>query len=92
MDCYDQILDLYGKREELQESQLVIGQILISLMRDLNEPSNYLRVRNCLILFLNLFFNFEAPDHYHKKGKSSMNLSKIERKNYMDLLSGEFCN
>ena len=91
-DCYDKILEEFGRNEDFKKAQAWIGQVLIQLMDDLNDPSNYLRIRNCLILLLNLFYDYSGPDHYHKKGKSSSDLSLQEKQQFLNLLREEFNN
>ena len=66
---------------------------LISLMKDLDkEISNAIRVRNCLLLLVNLCFNPESPDFSYNKGKSPRELSKDETFEMHELLRCEFNN
>jgi len=48
-----------------------------------------LRVKNCLLLVLNLFFNLESPDILYNKGKSSKDLSNKERSQMCDAIRME---
>ncbi len=86
-DCLDEILDIYGN------SEVNRYKILISLMKDLDkELSNAIRVRNCLLLLINLFFNPESPDYAYNKGKSPPELSQYEKHEMLELLRCEFHN
>ena len=58
-------------------------------MREFSTHPNYLRIRNCLLLLVNLFFDKEHPDHYHTKGNSSKNLSKHDRLQFEKLIRKE---
>ena len=91
MDCLDKILDFYNNRdtEELRNIRVRLGKILIKLMDDLKDPVNLDRVQNCLILLINLFFDIESPDHYHRQGKSSKELTKDELDKLNELLLKE---
>ena len=86
-DCFDKILDIYTN------SEVKRYKALIKLMKDLDkEISNAIRVRNCLILLVNLCFNPEAPDYAYNKGKSPQELSQQERVEMQELLRCEFNN
>ncbi|MFX0188353.1 MAG: hypothetical protein ACFE8A_11530 [Candidatus Hodarchaeota archaeon] len=91
MDCIDKILDFYKNQEiyKFNEVKIRLGKILIELMNDLNNPSNLFRVRNCLVLLINLFFDIDYPDHLHKQGKPLCDLSEEELKIVHDLLKSE---
>ena len=87
MDCYDAILKNYEAQLEIEKSRVWIGKILIKLMDDFTQDtSDQLRIRNCLILLVNLFFNVNGPDHYHKKGKGIADLSKEEKAQFDEML------
>jgi hypothetical protein len=98
MNCLNEILDYYQNKGTLksQATKTWISHILINLMGNLEEdnPKNYLKVRNCLILLINLFFNIEHPDHYHSVGTSVQKISNKERKEVIEILKSEFihCN
>jgi len=98
MKCLNEILDYYGNKETLksQATQIWINHMLINLMGNLEKdnPKNYLKVRNCLILLVNLFFNIEHPDHYHSIGIPIQKISNKERKEVIEILKSEFnhCN
>ncbi|MFW9828664.1 MAG: hypothetical protein ACFFEY_13815 [Candidatus Thorarchaeota archaeon] len=86
-DCLDKILDIY------ENSEVKRYEILISLMKDLDkELSNTIRVRNCLLLLINLFFNPDSPDYAYNKGKSPPELSQNEKHEMLELLRCEFHN
>ena len=86
-DCLDKILEIY------ENSEVKRYEILISLMKDLDkELSDAIRVRNCLLLLINLFFNPESPDYAYNKGKSPPELSQNERHEMLELLRCEFHN
>jgi len=95
MDCIDKILGFYKEKDVQEEQDVIIkvGKILIELMADLKGvKKNYLKVRNCLILVINLFFDVENVDHYHLQGKSRDNLSQDETKVLSELLKSELNN
>ena len=86
-DCFDKILDIYTN------SEVKRYKALIKLMKDLDkEITNAIRVRNCLILLVNLCFNPESPDYTYNKGKSPPELSEQERSEMQELLRCEFNN
>jgi len=98
-DCINQILDFYKSTdtssEGNQESQIAkIWSIntLSRLMEGLNNENDYLRVKNCLILVINLFFDLESPDILCNKGKSSKCLSNTERSSMCDSLKVALIN
>ena len=94
MDCIDKILEFYNNKEihNYPEIKIRLGKILIELMNQLNEPENLIRVQNCLILLINLFFDIESPDYLHNQGKSINDLSEGELKTVTDLLRSELNN
>ncbi|MFX1391240.1 MAG: hypothetical protein ACFE9Z_14335 [Promethearchaeota archaeon] len=86
-DCLDKILDIY------ENSEVKRYHFLITLMKDLDrEISNAIRIRNCLILLVNLFFNPDSPDYAYNKGKSTRQLSQTEKHEMLELLRCEFNN
>ncbi len=86
-DCFDKILDIYTN------SEVKRYKALIKLMKNLDkEISNAIRVRNCLILLVNLCFNPESPDYTYNKGKKPQELSEQERFEMQELLRCEFNN
>jgi len=86
-DCIKKILEIYDNSEDTKYF------ILIKLMRDLKEnSSNILKIRDCLLLLINLSFDLGCPDNFNKKGIIVHQLSR-EEKNYMcNLLKSEFNN
>ena len=94
MDCLDKILN-FNKSKEIKESQEIkirLYQFLIQLMDDLKNPENIDRVKNCMILLINLFFDVDLIDHYQSRGKSNKELSKNESKEMCELLRHELTN
>ena len=98
-DCINQILEFYAcndtASEDNQESQIVkiwSLKALTSLMEGLKNENDYLRVKNCLILVINLFFDLESPDILCHKGKSSKCLSNTERSSMCDSLKVALIN
>ena len=90
--CIDRILQFYEDKSLVNTPQgrIWLSQVLIRLMKELDEgQSNFLEVRNCLILLLNLFTNIKAPDHYHTKGKSIEDLTEKEKRQLFSLLKSE---
>ena len=94
MDCIDKILEFYNNKEiyKYREIKIRLGKILIELMNQLNEPGNLIRVQNCLILMITLYFDNEYPDYLHNQGKSINELSEGELKIVYDLLHSELNN
>ncbi len=94
MDCIDKILEFYTTKEvnKYREKKIRLGKILIELMNQLDDPGNLIRVQNCLILLINLFFDIESPDYLHNQGKSINELSEDELENVYDLLRSELNN
>jgi len=86
-DCIDKILEI------CENSEIKRYQALIELMKDLDkEISNAIRVRNCLILLVNLCFNPDSPDYAYNKGKKPKALSGQEKIQMLELLRCEFNN
>ncbi|NVM35042.1 MAG: hypothetical protein HWN81_05570 [Candidatus Lokiarchaeota archaeon] len=86
-DCIDKILEV------CENSEVKRYQALIKLMQDLDkEISNTIRVRNCLILLVNLCFNPDSPDYAYNKGKTPKALSEQEKIQMQELLRCEFNN
>lgn len=86
-DCIDKILKI------CENSEVKRYQALIKLMQDLDkEISNAIRIRNCLILLVNLCFNPESPDYAYNKGKVPKALSEQEKMEMRELLRCEFNN
>ena len=86
-DCVDKILEV------CENSEIKKYQVLIKLMQDLDkELSNAIRIRNCLILFINLCFNPKPPDYAFNKGKKPYDLSEFEKSEMLELLKCEINN
>ena len=78
MDCYDEILTMYNQSNYVHvSSDQWANAYIIKLMKDLSKLYESLQIQNCLILLLNLFC-VDAPDMYHKQGKSISELTKDE--------------
>jgi len=86
-DCIKKILEIYDS------SEVTKYFILIKLMRDLKEnSSNILKIRDCLLLVINLCFDLGCPDNYNNKGKIIHQLSRKEKNTMRTLLKSEFNN
>jgi len=86
-DCFDKILEAHSN------SEVAKYKVIIELMKDLeNELSNALRVRNCLLLLLNLSFNEGYGDYLNTIGKKPKELTENERFHMYELLRGELNN
>ena len=97
MDCINQILSFYNdtvskENQDSQEVKIWSLNTLRRLMETLNSEEDHLRVKNCLLLVLNLFFDLDSPDNLSNKGKSSKELSNAERRQMCDLLKMELNN
>ena len=97
MDCINQILSFYNdtaskENQDSQEVRIWSLNTLRRLMETLNSEKDHLRVKNCLLLILNLFFDLDSPDNLSNKGKSSKELSNAERRQMCDLLKMELNN
>jgi hypothetical protein len=86
-DCFDRIL------KESSNSDVTQYKVIIKLMKDLEDGiSNALRVRNCLILLINLCFEQKYCDYTDRIGKQSQDLSEDERTQMLDVLRWEVYN
>ena len=86
-DCLDKILKTSRK------SDVNKYRVIIQLMKDLEDDiSNALRVRNCLILLINLSFSQEYCDYTDRIGKHTQELSNREKIQMRELLRWEFHN
>jgi hypothetical protein len=97
MDCINQILSFYNdtaskENQDSQEVKVWSLNTLRRLMETLNSEKDHLRVKNCLLLVLNLFFDLDSPDNLSTKGKSAKELSSAERRQMCDLLKMELNN
>ncbi|MBD3196853.1 MAG: hypothetical protein GF317_17490 [Candidatus Lokiarchaeota archaeon] len=95
-DCVNVILDYYKDNIEgssdTSNTEIWIqnAKYLISLMERTDRNSNdYVRIKNCLILLLNLCFDIKNPDHLHSKGKKRSELSNSEMQDYRNMLKVE---
>lgn len=95
-DCYDKILTLYHEKlgenivEINNETWVLNSDYLRKIVDQLdNKINNYEKMKNCLILLINLCFGIEDPDHYTSKGKSFKDLSNSEKEDYKTLLKTE---
>ncbi len=96
IDCYDKILNLYHEKIEHNfmdiddETWILNANYLRSFVNKLDkEIENYEKVKNCVLLLINLCFGIEDTDHYVNKGKSYKELSQLEKENYTTLLKAE---
>jgi len=86
-DCFDKIL------EANSNSEVAKYKVIIELMKDLeDELTNALRVRNCLLLLLNLSLNEGYGDYFDTRGKKPKELTENEKFNMYELLRGELNN
>jgi hypothetical protein len=96
MDCIDNILNYYQSKDtqNLDAINSWICNILVNLLEDLVEinSQNFLRVRNCLILLINLFFNVDYPEDLNIKGKTIEELTDDERSQVLQILKSEIIN
>ncbi|TXT62500.1 MAG: hypothetical protein BAJALOKI1v1_920009 [Promethearchaeota archaeon] len=95
-DCIDKILDYYNEhQEEVQfdvdgEKWIHNSECLMKLMNQLDKNmENYNKIKNCLILLINLCFDVEDADLYQGRGKSAKDLTVSEKQNYKTLLKEE---
>ena len=92
MSCINQILDFYhnhgsGKTLESEEIKVWFSNSLRELMEiEINKKKDYLKIRNCILLMLNLFSGNENADRYNTFGKNACNLDKKERKDMCNSL------
>ncbi|MHA2181443.1 MAG: hypothetical protein ACXAAH_08475 [Promethearchaeota archaeon] len=85
-DCFDKILEANSK------SEVTKYKVIIKMMKDLEDGlSNALRIRNCLLLLLNLSSTDGYGDYLDRIGKQSHELSENERYQMVELLRRE-CN
>ena len=97
MDCINQILDYYNdntskgsnRKPNPEEIKIWTSNTIRELMEGLKDKDDYLKVKNCMLLVLNLFFDHESPDNLNRKGKSSKSLSTTEKKLMHDSLRKE---
>jgi hypothetical protein len=96
MDCLDEILIYYENKESSGSRATMswISHILVDLMGDLeeNNPESLLKVRNCLLLLVNLFFDIEHPDSYHSQGISIHEITEKEKIKFIEILKSEINN
>ncbi|MGV9204355.1 MAG: hypothetical protein ACOC44_10110 [Promethearchaeia archaeon] len=93
MDCYDRILTTYKQRANIGSEYFNIwkSKALIKLMSNLREnKSETLKIKNCLIVLINLLYNVNSPDYCTEIGKDKNQLTKEEKKNLEKLLKQEF--
>ncbi|MFX0042431.1 MAG: hypothetical protein ACFE8L_05935 [Candidatus Hodarchaeota archaeon] len=83
-DCIKKILEIYDRSETTKYF------ILIKLMRDLKEnSSDILKIRDCLLLLINLCFDLGCPDDFNNKGKRVHQLSEKEKSQMCNILKIE---
>ena len=90
MTCINKILEFYYKKGRVKDLNSDSVKIWYSNMlrkltsENLTDENDYLRIKNCLILMINLFTGIDEIDHYNMKGKGSLELSKFERNKMHD--------
>ncbi|TFG00913.1 MAG: hypothetical protein EU541_00970 [Promethearchaeota archaeon] len=91
-DYYDMILNFYKSShyQDFSEKDIEIwkNQMVIFLMRHLEQTHEKTRIKNALILLLSLFEN-DPIDIYHNHGKTSKELSLKEKKQIVTILGQE---
>jgi len=98
-NCVDEILDFY-KDENFQEyhprnkelwikNALYLTQLMKSMKKN---TKDYLRVKNCLLLLINLCFGINEPDYTYEQGKPSENLENSEKDLFLGVLRAELNN
>ncbi len=89
MDYVDEVLEFYDYNSLCTEisAEMWMNNYIIKMMNVYK--NNNLEITNGLILLLNLLI-IDSPDRFNKIGKSSKNLSKIEREVLRDYLLYEF--
>ena len=85
-DCFDKILAVCQNGESSRY------KILVKIMNNLKNDSNVFKVRNCLIILINLCFDVEHSDYTDNIGKSVDELSDIEKSHVLALLKAEIRN
>lgn len=95
-ECIDMILKYYEDHcqgdtfEVNNEVWIHNARYLRELMKTLDEGvENYNRIKNCLILLINLCFGIDKADIYNSKGKMAAELSNLEKENFRSLLREE---
>ncbi|MBD3341318.1 MAG: hypothetical protein GF353_19590 [Candidatus Lokiarchaeota archaeon] len=91
MDCYDEILINYQRKDQEDPNKLEkwLNNFIIGLMTRYFTQRDSLTIQNCLILLINLFFEIEYPDHYHTKGKATPSLTESEFNHFYKLMKRE---
>jgi len=89
MDYVNEVLEFYDYNSLCTEisAEMWMNNYIIKMMNVYK--NNNLEITNGLILLLNLLM-IDSPDRFNKIGKSSKNLSKIEREVLRDYLLYEF--
>jgi hypothetical protein len=86
-DCFDKIL------KASSNSDVTKYKVIVKLMKDLEKGiSDTLRIRNCLILLINICFEQNYGDYTDRIGKHPHELSAEEKTFMLDLLKLEFYN
>lgn len=93
LDCVDQIMDFYNKKNTINVNKLKIwlSNALIKLMKKMHKDRDLLNIRNCLLLLINLFFEDDGhADYLENKGLQTADLTGEERTVLCDILKKEF--
>ncbi len=95
-DCYDQILKYYyGKLKDNyfeinDETWIYNANYLRKLVNKLDKKiNNYEKIKNCLLLLINLCFDVDEPVFFGTQGKSSEDLTNSEKEDYKTVLKEE---
>ena len=83
-DCLDKVLKVH------ESSEITKYFTLIEIMNE-NKGNlfNSLKLRNCLLLLINLCFRIEDPDYSYNKGKLKDNLTQHEKNELCEILKME---
>jgi hypothetical protein len=85
VDCLDEVLKVYESGEIAKYFALI--EIMNKKGKDF---SNSLKIRNCLLLLINLCFEIKNPDYLFNKGKLKDDLSEHEKSQFFEILKCEF--
>lgn len=92
MDCYDKILQTYNKKDNIGTDSLKIwrAKALIKLMAMLKDNrEDNLKIKNCMILLINLLFDIDSPDYCTELGMNKTRLSQGQMEELKSLLKKE---
>ncbi|MHA2338337.1 MAG: hypothetical protein ACXACX_13605 [Candidatus Hodarchaeales archaeon] len=85
MDCYDEILEVSHKKQEIREFMLDLTDLINKKSKTLTN----LQFRNCLILTLAIW-NPRFIDSYYRRGKEVNQLEKNCKAELIEIFKSEF--